>query len=251
MGLLDFVKKIPTANEMQGGIGEQLTKLMSKIDMPETLVLHDVLIDAKDGNTSQIDLLLIGLNGIYVVEVKHFMDAKIYGDCKKDKWFYYKGKNKYSIYSPYMQNQNHIKYLKAFLNEFGDVPCFSVIVMICDDFKVSNVNEDANNPTTVIVSGLLSLRKAVEAIAKGKSQFFTEEEKQKVYEYIKNKQYIGKDKRQEHKERVIALKQEKENIEKNNLCPFCKSPLVLRKGKNGEFYGCSTYPKCKFTKKAK
>ena len=84
MGLLDFVKKIPTANEMQGGIGEQLTKLMSKIDMPETLVLHDVLIDAKDGNTSQIDLLLIGLNGIYVVEVKHFMDAKIYGDCKKD-----------------------------------------------------------------------------------------------------------------------------------------------------------------------
>lgn len=249
MSLVDLIKKIPTGNEMQGNLGEQLTKLMSKIDIPETLVLHDVLIDGKDGNTSQIDLLLIGVNGIYVVEVKMYVDARIYGDCKKDQWFYYKGRSKYSIYSPYLQNKNHIKFLKNFLKDFGDVPCFSVIVLICEDFKVENVNEDPNNPDTVIVSGLLSLRKAVEAVAKGKKLFFTEEEKLKVYDYIKEHQYVGSQKRQEHKERVIALKEEKENIEKNNLCPICKSPLVLRNGAYGNFYGCSKYPKCKYTKK--
>jgi len=31
------------------------------------------------------------------------------------------------------------------------------------------------------------------------------------------------------------------------LCPKCGAKLVLRHGKNGEFYGCSNFPKCKFT----
>lgn len=28
-------------------------------------------------------------------------------------------------------------------------------------------------------------------------------------------------------------------------CPKCDSPMVARNGKNGWFWGCSTYPKCK------
>lgn len=34
-------------------------------------------------------------------------------------------------------------------------------------------------------------------------------------------------------------------------CPMCFSPMVLRKGKHGVFYGCSTFPKCKGTKESK
>jgi ssDNA-binding Zn-finger/Zn-ribbon topoisomerase 1 len=34
----------------------------------------------------------------------------------------------------------------------------------------------------------------------------------------------------------------------NNICPRCGKPLVLRNGKNGQFYGCSGYPDCRFTK---
>ncbi len=30
-------------------------------------------------------------------------------------------------------------------------------------------------------------------------------------------------------------------------CPLCGNPLVVRKGKRGEFLGCSTFPKCRFT----
>lgn len=33
------------------------------------------------------------------------------------------------------------------------------------------------------------------------------------------------------------------------VCPECGSNLVKRNGKFGEFYGCSNYPKCKYTKK--
>ena len=33
------------------------------------------------------------------------------------------------------------------------------------------------------------------------------------------------------------------------ICPDCGGTLVKRNGKFGEFYGCSNYPKCKYTKK--
>ncbi|MDR0778247.1 MAG: topoisomerase DNA-binding C4 zinc finger domain-containing protein [Methanomassiliicoccaceae archaeon] len=32
------------------------------------------------------------------------------------------------------------------------------------------------------------------------------------------------------------------------MCPRCGKMLVLRNGKNGQFYGCSGYPNCRFTK---
>lgn len=31
-------------------------------------------------------------------------------------------------------------------------------------------------------------------------------------------------------------------------CPFCNSRLVIRNGSYGKFYGCSNYPKCRYTK---
>ncbi|MBP3232357.1 MAG: topoisomerase DNA-binding C4 zinc finger domain-containing protein [Anaerovibrio sp.] len=33
------------------------------------------------------------------------------------------------------------------------------------------------------------------------------------------------------------------------ICPNCGVAMVRRKGKFGEFYGCSNYPKCKYIKK--
>lgn len=37
--------------------------------------------------------------------------------------------------------------------------------------------------------------------------------------------------------------------ETGESCPECGSPLVIRKGKFGEFVACSNYPKCKYIKK--
>ena len=33
------------------------------------------------------------------------------------------------------------------------------------------------------------------------------------------------------------------------FCPTCGSPLVLRKGKYGEFYGCGNFPNCNYMEK--
>lgn len=104
LGIFSFLNKIPTLNEISGSMGEWMAKIYSKT-LPGALVLHDVLIDGNDDCTSQIDLVLIGNKGVYVVEMKMFDDAKIYGDSQKTKWNYYKqGKN-----MKYIAHLNRIK----------------------------------------------------------------------------------------------------------------------------------------------
>jgi hypothetical protein len=39
-------------------------------------------------------------------------------------------------------------------------------------------------------------------------------------------------------------------VKKINVCPECGGDLILREGKYGKFYGCSNYPKCRYTGKA-
>jgi DNA topoisomerase-1 len=43
--------------------------------------------------------------------------------------------------------------------------------------------------------------------------------------------------------------EKKAPTETGEMCPECGSPLVIRKGKFGEFVACSNYPTCKYIKK--
>lgn len=38
------------------------------------------------------------------------------------------------------------------------------------------------------------------------------------------------------------------DIDNRVICPKCRAEMVFKKGKYGNFYGCSNYPKCKCTK---
>ncbi len=237
----------PNRKELKGSFGEWLAKWYIKF-VSDTLVLHDVLIDGADGYTSQIDLLAIGSKGIYVVEVKMYNEGRIYGDGNQSQWYYYHYNKKYEIYSPLKQNKKHIEYLKKFLKGFGDIPCFSVIVIICDDFKVKNINRPGEI-NTVICSSLPMTKKALQCLAEGKPVVLNKEKQQAIFDYIEQNQKKGKEVRTAHKQNVIAYQKELQEIKEQKLCPYCKAPLVLRKGKYGEFYGCSNFPECKYTSK--
>ena len=43
--------------------------------------------------------------------------------------------------------------------------------------------------------------------------------------------------------------EKKEPEKTGEVCPNCGNPLVIRKGKYGEFVACSNYPECKYIKK--
>ena len=44
--------------------------------------------------------------------------------------------------------------------------------------------------------------------------------------------------------------EKKKPEETGEKCPECGSPLVIRKGKYGQFTACSNYPTCKYIKKS-
>lgn len=46
------------------------------------------------------------------------------------------------------------------------------------------------------------------------------------------------------------MKNPSEEAKKVKKCPRCGNPLKLRKGKFGEFWGCTGYPDCKYTQNA-
>ena len=52
-------------------------------------------------------------------------------------------------------------------------------------------------------------------------------------------------------EKAFHEMEKKAPEETGEVCPECGSPLVIRKGKFGEFVACSNYPTCKYIKKEK
>ena len=50
-------------------------------------------------------------------------------------------------------------------------------------------------------------------------------------------------------EKAFGEMEKKPAEETGETCPNCGSPLVIRKGKYGEFTACSNYPECKYIKK--
>jgi len=49
--------------------------------------------------------------------------------------------------------------------------------------------------------------------------------------------------------KAFADMEKKEPVATGEECPECGSPLVIRKGRYGEFTACSNYPECKYVKK--
>lgn len=47
--------------------------------------------------------------------------------------------------------------------------------------------------------------------------------------------------------KTIADKVASEHKDNSKTCPRCKAKLVLRNDKRGQFWGCSSYPKCRYT----
>ena len=54
--------------------------------------------------------------------------------------------------------------------------------------------------------------------------------------------------REERNKRLGEAKQKNKGDSIELICPECGNKLVLKNGRFGEFYGCSNYPRCKYTR---
>ncbi len=193
------------------------------------VVFKNIYIPA--GNkTSEIDLLMLHEKGIFVFESKNY-SGWIFGGADQLTWTQVLPQGiKNKFYNPIRQNRTHINALVEILGK--PASAFISYIVFSERCTLKQVPDDVEN--TIIVRRPDMLKK-LRLQLKGGLIKYTQDEIQTMSRILKpftNKSTVEK---QQHIEDI------------KTKCPICGNKLVLRKGKYGQFWGCSAYPKCKFT----
>lgn len=184
-----------------------------------------------DGKTSEIDLVMIHEKGIFVFESKNY-SGWIFGSTDQLYWtqsLKYGVKNKF--YNPIRQNRNHIKALAKFLDKpESEFVSYIVFSERCSLKKVPD------NTKEVVIIQRPDMLKELRRVLSLSSLQYTPGQIRKMADKLKPLTNKDESDKQQHIDTA------------RNKCPFCGQDLVLRTGKYGQFWGCSTYPKCRFTR---
>lgn len=208
-----------------GKYGEDLVNDTIGESKINSYVFYNYKIEERN-SSHQIDEIVVNKRGVFVIETKH-MRGTIYGNRDQRKWKQCKEREVKSFFNPILQNKTHIYALKKILPRNVDIK--SLVVFI--DSNIENVKAD-----DVILLNELNAKLNV-----GEEVFTNEQALMIAYRIEKNRSNISDE------EHVKNVKENQWRIQ-NGICPNCGGQLVVKEGKYGQFYGCSNYPKCKFTK---
>ena len=269
----------------KGLYGEYLIyKQLKEMEADGAKFLFNIYIPKENGETTEIDVLMISSKGIFVFESKNY-SGWIFGEENQKGWYQTlpvnRGKcHKERFYNPIMQNDTHIKYLKGFLGE--DVPTKSMIVF-SDRCTLKKLQIHSRDIIVInrkqVVSTVASIYHQMpgelldeNCIKKIYNQLYpctqVDEtvKKQHIANFYNKEQGNGRtdvlfgdifSKRTTRTTNLITKESggdevhssKDQLIQKERRCPICSGKLVVRtatKGKHvgGQFYGCSNYPKC-------
>ena len=228
-----FVRK-PLSAEERGKYGEESVASLLKGTIPGEQYLVNDLIFEEGGQTCQIDHVLIRKNGIWVIETKNYAGT-IYGTEQQQQWtqVFNFGKQKNKFYNPVKQNKTHLFRLRKVLREKKKVFFGCVVFMPRADLSF---NSTPNVYYTFELPDALESQTGVSLTVPEMENYY------KKLLQIKSENTVSL---QEHVENIHEMQSKIEN----GICPRCGGALVRRQGNSGAFYGCSNYPKCRFTKK--
>ena len=192
--------------------------------------INNLILVDDNGKSHQIDHIEIRENGIFCIETKSYI-GWIFGNETSEKWTQtlYTGE-KHQFFNPVKQNKSHCYHISKAIG--GKYPINSIVVM-------ANNNAEKINCSNVV--NLRDLRSYLANFNNGVK--LSVEEMDEIYIRLMNAKSDMTNR--EHVKNIRTTKKELDQ----NICPRCGGKLVLRKGSNGDFYGCSNYPNCKFTKK--
>jgi len=86
----------------------------------------------------------------------------------------------------------------------------------------------------------------LKTIKKYNKQTLGDSIRKQIYSKLISLSIDGKENKKAHVVQIQNRLINNNNKISNDICPRCGGKLVLRKGKYGEFKGCSNYPKCRF-----
>lgn len=225
-------------NQITGIIKQEISKGL------EGYVLQNLYIPKGNGSTAEIDAVLICTKGIYVFESKNFA-GYIFGNEKQREWTVTllagNKTEKYKFYNPIWQNNTHIKYLKRYLHT--SIPVYSVIVF-SDRGELKNVPEETGS---AVILQTKDLERYLNLLQLRSADVLTADEAYDIFLKLLPHIIVSEEEQKEHVTRI--------NAQHGNpvVCPWCGGKLVVRTAKKGanagkQFYGCSNYPKCRYTK---
>ncbi|EMD1174225.1 NERD domain-containing protein [Vibrio harveyi] len=223
---------------LKGVFGEFLVnRLLSKLPESDYTLIKDVTLPTNDG-TTQVDHIVVSRYGIFVVETKN-MKGWMFGSARQKQWTQKIYRHSSKFQNPLHQNYKHIKALETLLG-CSEEHLHSVIVFIGDStFK------------TEMPPNVTYARGSIRYIQQFNDVVFSDNDYARLTESInrlKLKRGVITDlKHRKHVKEVVTSKAS------SNQCPRCGSEMVLRETKRGEnigkqFWGCSTFPKCRAVK---
>lgn len=238
----------------KGKYGEYLTyRALRVYEADGAKFLFNCYLPRDNGETTEIDILMIHKSGIYVFESKNY-SGWIFGNEKGKTWTQTlpqgRRSHKEHFLNPIIQNKLHIKWLKNFIAD-DTIPLHSIIVFSerCSLKSIAVFSSDV----AVIKRG--DIVNTVSKVAAGAVYMLDNNKVLRLYTKLYPCTQVSGAFKQKHIDDIntrIQLKEQKtaEKVEQLN-CPRCGAPLVLRVAKKGQnagrrFYGCSTYPKCRY-----
>lgn len=224
---------------IKGKIGEKcVAATLSFLPEDECVVLNDLMF--KSGfHTTQIDHIVISVYGIFVIETKNYK-GWIYGNSNKDYWIQNIWGNKYLLYNPILQNKNHIKFLIRKFNVLREKEQWIYPIVVFINASKLHLSGDCEN--------VLLLRKLNSYIRSYNQYIMTMEDCHYISAILQANNIEDKNERKVHRTNVRTAIIHHEKLISQGVCPNCGGKLVLRTGKYGNFYGCSNYPRCRYTR---
>ncbi|MCI5946982.1 MAG: NERD domain-containing protein [Oscillospiraceae bacterium] len=224
----------PIKATVKGFLGEvYVANMLSDLPKEEYVLLNDVMLPTPYG-TTQIDHIIVSVYGIFIIETKTY-GGTITGGEYSEKWSEHRGGKKFTFLNPLRQNYGHVKTLEQLLNYPNDV--FFPIVAFSGECKLKVQSAQP----------VIYMKQLKETILSHKENKFPPEELLPISNKIRSANQNGLISKISHNQQVKEkIKTENDNIA-NMICPKCGGNLVQRKGKYGEFLGCSNFPKCRFT----
>ena len=236
LALAIIIKCIGRSPKFIGKAGEnKVARILNSLPK-EYKIINNVIIPHQKG-TSQIDHIVLSPYGIFVVETKNY-SGWIFGNEKSEKWKQtFKTAQGNYFYNPIKQNWGHIYTLSAYLQL--DKWIFKPIVVFSNEAKLKI---EAETP-------VVNMSRLKHQILCYRQQIMSTNDVALLYDKISKTNLVGVENEKKHISAVKTKVAEQQKELQNGKCPKCGHDLVLRNGKYGHFYGCSNYPKCKFTQK--
>jgi restriction system protein len=219
----------------RGRRGERKTRatIRRRLDGSTYRSLHDLTLPTPDG-TTQIDHVIVSQFGVFVIETK-YLAGWIFGDETSRKWTQVVFGKRFRLQNPLRQNYKHLKAVQILLDL--DTRCLHSVVVFVGSAKFK----------TVMPPNVLRRRQLIRYI-KAKTEILLSGEQ--IDNSIRTLE--------KHRTTRATRRMHYRSLKKNRRtpsCPRCGSAMVLRtarSGRNsgGQFWGCTSFPRCRATKSA-